>query len=290
MADALNFPQFLNFPPRYQRKGTSGSARPPRSADAVHIIFNVFRYVKIKYRFHIINIDSPCRNVGRYQNRGTASFKEIHDRIALVLGKVSVKSFYLIPSRFQMFRQLIHHPLCITKNQSAGRVIVIHETAQHFFLILMPHHIVSLLDERYRHFLRRHFQKDSVFLVHLRNIQNRFRHRRGKKSRLPLFGHFFQNRFDILAESHIQHFVRFIQNKRMHMLHLNRTAAHMVHHAAGRTDDNLHPAFQIFNLSYNILSAVNRQHLDSMQISGKLAQFIRRLHGKLPRRTQHYRL
>ena len=88
-----------------------------------------------------------------------------------------------------MLRQFVHHPLGITENQRASRHIVIDQAAEHFLLILFPHLIVSLLDQRDRHFLRRHLDISRILLVCLRNVQNRLRHGGGKEPGLPLFRH-----------------------------------------------------------------------------------------------------
>ena len=52
-----------------------------------------------------------------------------------------------------------------------------------------------------------------------------------------------QNRFHILAEAHVQHLVRFIQNDHFQVVQTDRMASHMIHHASRCADDDLHAAF-----------------------------------------------
>ena len=76
----------------------------------------------------------------------------------------------------------------------------------------------------------------------------------------------------------------------MHLVHLERVSAHMIHHTPRCSHHDLHAGLQVFDLFIDFLAAVHRQHLDAVHVLGKLAQLIRRLHGKLSRRTQNHRL
>ena len=64
----------------------------------------------------------------------------------------------------------------------------------------------------------------------------------------------------------------------------------MIHHAAGCTYHDLYTAFQILDLSYDVLPSIDRQYFDSLHILGKLPQFLRRLHCQFSGRTKNHRL
>ena len=85
---------------------------------------------------------------------------------------------------------------------------------------------------------------------------------------------FHQNGFDIFAEAHIQHFVRFIQNHHLYGFRLDGSSSHVIHHAPGCTDDNLCAFSQCGNLSVDRLSAINGQNADVVLIFQQLAEFL----------------
>ncbi len=201
-----------------------------------------------------------------------------------------MKAFRLIASCLQMFCQFIHHALGIAEDQRPFRIIIIDQTAQHLFLILSAHLIVCLFDQGNRHLFRRHPDVYRILLIRPGKLQNRFRHGSRKQSRLSLLGHLLQDRLNILTKPHIQHLVCLIKHYRMHIIHLQRMSAHVIHHTPRCSHDDLCAAFQVPDLSDDILPSIDREYLDPMHIFGKLAKFLCRLHSQLSGRAQNHRL
>src|SRR5690348_3125720 len=57
-------------------------------------------------------------------------------------------------------------------------------------------------------------------------------HGRGKQGGLPFSGGLFQNSIEIVGESHIEHFVGFVEHDDLHMLELQRVPTDMIQRAA----------------------------------------------------------
>ena len=87
-------------------------------------------------------------------------------------------------------------------------------------------------------------------------------HRRGKKKR-PFFGICFaQYRFNVVDESHIQHFISFIQHRVRYIFKTQALSPEMVHYPAGRSDDDVDTRFNVPHLFRHGLPAIYRQYPD----------------------------
>ena len=73
-----------------------------------------------------------------------------------------------------------------------------------------------------------------------------------------LLWHILQNGLNVLPESHIQHFICFIQYDHANFPGLDCMPAHMIHHTSRCSHNNLYTAAQRSDLSVNILAAINR--------------------------------
>ena len=109
---------------------------------------------------------------------------------------------------------------------------------------------------------------DRVFEVLFRDLANRSGDGSRKKCHLPFLGSLCENPFDILGETHSQHLVGFVQHQTLKTVEFQRAASHVVHHTTGSSDDNLSASFQMPKLDLIILSAKNRDHLQSAHSAG----------------------
>ena len=89
-----------------------------------------------------------------------------------------------------------------------------------------------------------------------------------------LSGDLTKDQLHILTEAHVEHLIRFIQYHHVHQIQLNGASAHMVHDTSRGSHDNLH-APQSRDLTADILSAVDRQHLNAVHVFCDLPQFFR---------------
>ena len=144
MADPFNVSDLIDFPATDQCKGTACPAGTSGSTNTVYIIFNIFRYVIVKYDVHTTDIYPSGRYISSDQEITASIPERIHNRIPLILGKISVKSLCLISSFLQEFCHLINHLFGITKDQSPYRLIVIKQSADRLLFILSCNFVIGL--------------------------------------------------------------------------------------------------------------------------------------------------
>ena len=89
-----------------------------------------------------------------------------------------------------------------------------------------------------------------------------------------LAGDLTKDQLHILAEAHVQHLIRLIQYHHVHQIQLDSMSAHVIHDTSRGSHDNLY-APQSRDLTADILSAVDRQHLDAVHVFGDFPQFFR---------------
>ena len=92
------------------------------------------------------------------------------------------------------------------------------------------------------------------------NRQNARRHRRREERRLPRRRRGFENRVEILGESHVEHFVRFVEDEHAKGVELQRSPPNVIERAARRRHDDLRSALELADLPVHRRSAVHRQH------------------------------
>ena len=90
-----------------------------------------------------------------------------------------------------------------------------------------------------------------VALIFFGNGENFGRHG------LSVLGHIGEYRLDILAEAHIEHFVRLVEDDGAQVFEFESTSADMVHNASGSTDDDIRAAFELHYLTFHARASVD---------------------------------
>ena len=152
---------------------------------------------------------------------------------------------------------------------------------QNFFLGFLRADVIDLFNLRRVDLRLRRLDMHRIGLVLRGNLQDRLGHRRGEQDRLALLRQGFDDGFNIFAEAHVQHFVRFIQNQYAALIKAQRPAPDMIEYTARGSDDDVGTFFQFQDLLADLLAAVNGDGADPFFIFGKLADFITDLHRQL---------
>jgi hypothetical protein len=66
--------------------------------------------------------------------------------------------------------------------------------------------------------------------------------------------------FDVVDEAHAQHLVPLVEDDDLQRIEAEGVVAQVVHHAAGRADDDVDAGVQPLDLLLHVLAAVDRQH------------------------------
>ena len=148
---------------------------------------------------------------------------------------------------------------------------------------------IKLLDRFDRDFVRRKVERFRIAHVALGQPFDRRRHRGAEQQRLPRCGAAAQNPFDVGPKADVEHAIGFVEHDEFQVAERQRAAAHVIQHAAGRADDDLGAALQLFDLAADRLAAVqgDDMHLAAVR---QLDRLFANLHGQLARRHQDQRL
>ena len=76
-----------------------------------------------------------------------------------------------------------------------------------------------------------------------------------------------QNALNVLAEAHVEHFIRLIQYDGCQMVQLECMTMDVIHDTTRCADDDFRTAAQLRNLVLNRLTAVYRNGADAMGVS-----------------------
>ena len=95
---------------------------------------------------------------------------------------------------------------------------------------------------------------------------------------------------DVGKKAHVQHAIGFIQHQGLEVADIELAALHQVHHAAGRTHDDVRAVFQRCNLVTRRYAAIDGDDLDVVLRTRQTADFGSHLVGQLTRGAQHQRL
>src|SRR5262249_14613030 len=98
-----------------------------------------------------------------------------------------------------------------------------------------------------------------------------------------------QDRVDVVDEAHVEHLVALVEDDDRERAQVERAAAEVVQHAAGRSDDDLRAGLELIDLTADRLAAVDGRDVDPA-IAAELAQLAGDLQAELARRDQDQRL
>jgi hypothetical protein len=82
-----------------------------------------------------------------------------------------------------------------------------------------------------------------------------------KEHHLAFFWQLIEDPFDIVDETHAQHFIGFIEHEAAQMAGVQRALAHVIHHPARGAHHHIHPTLEAVDLGAEIGTAVDRQHI-----------------------------
>ena len=157
----------------------------------------------------------------------------------------------------------------------------IHKAEKSLALVAQRHLEIPLLDRRHRQRLLFDLHGLRFAGVPIDQIANGLRNRRGEKHRLPLLRCGLQNMFDILAEAHVEHAVRLVEDDHFHRVQPQGSALHVVHDSPRRANHDLHAFFQFMELPLIRRPAVNRHRMNAALVDREFVNLIRNLHGQL---------
>ena len=251
----------------------------------MRVVFRIIRQVEVEHHFKVIDVEPACRHVGRHEKLEASPAKFVHHAVALRLGNIPVQTVRHVAPRVQVLIQVVHHDLGAAKNNAVAEIIHVDQPRERLDLRTPVHFEIRLLD--LRRVLRDRVDLDPrrIFRISADQILNRPRNRRREKQELPRRRYRFQDVLDVVAEAHVEHAIRLVENHDLQFIQLHRAALHVVHHATRRPDHHLRARIQRPKLPLVTLPAVNRHAHHPALEQGDFTSLLRDLHRKFTRRT-----
>lgn len=188
----------------------SGATRP---TDAMHIGFGYIRDVVVDHIFKIIDIDSAGGDIGR-DKHSCRLFFEIGKRpLSVVLGFVSVNRFGDDSPSDEEFHHFVRSVLGSGKYKDIPNLRIMKEMDDEIVFISLVYMIYALIDRLGGGGNRSDFDFFGIPENGSRKCHNIGCHRRGKEECLSFHGDNFQELFNIVNKSHIEHTIGFVENE-----------------------------------------------------------------------------
>ncbi len=216
---------------------------------------------------------------------------ESRDRLfALFLRHVAVQCRRRITARLQAFGEFDGGDAGAYEHEHGVERFGFEQSGQRVEFVYAGDDPIALMDRLGggRAQLDRDFRR--IAQVLLRDTPDHRRHRRRKQRDLTLGRRLPENPLDVFDEAHPQHFVGFVEHDGLQRAEFQRAAAHVIHQAPRRADDDVHAAFQLPQLHRVILTAVDRQHVESLQMTRVRLKRFGDLDREFPRRRQYEHL
>ena len=209
------------------------------TSNAVNVAFRVLGNIIVINVSNAGNVQSPGRNVRRNQDVQTSFFKLLQNVHATLLRQVAMNTGSVVSSGFQSLGKLIDATLRSTKNNRQFRSLYVQNTRHDIEFFIFACFDEILIDQIGRKLFC--FDLDNLRFMHefFADCADCLWHRCGKKQRLSFFRNVFDNCFNIFQKAHVEHFVGFIQNKRLNMRQIDSLTINVVKQSPRRSDQNL---------------------------------------------------
>ena len=248
----------------------------------MQVVFIFIGDFVIEGRIHLFHINAAGGYIGGYQHIKFIVAVGRHNAVAGRLFHIPIKALGAQPGLFQMCHQADSAVFGIAEYHAAAVFLPFQQVDERFNALPAAALDAVLGDAGFTFRYRLHHQLHRIQLVQPTNIHNLAGNGGGKHRHLLGARHPVQNPAHILIETHIQHFVRFIQHNHFGAVDGNIASAHMVHQAAGGGHYNLRILAKGVNLRLHGLPAVHRHNGKTGDIFAQLLQLLGNLQAELP--------
>ena len=244
-----------------QRDGHTGAPSATRTANAMHIRFRRRRDIVIHHVRDMLHIESARRDIRCHEQLGALRAETLHYAITLFLGEPAMQRLGAIPLRLQRLGHFVHFGTRAAEDDRARRLLVIENPSEGGGLVCAANHVRDLphlRDGAGLYLFGVNLDHFGIAQMRARNRRNARGEGRREERDLLVLWRVGENRFEILSEAHVEHFVRFVQHHRAEMREMHRLAADVVERASRRGDDDIDAALQRADLPFHRGAAVDR--------------------------------
>ena len=148
-------------------------------------------------------------------------------------------------------------------------------------------HTILVLDRTGRCIRSADHQFVELAHVALRDAPHLAAHRCAEEPRALGLRGVLQDLGEVLLETHVQHFVRFVQHHHVHGGKVQHGTADQVQQTAGRSHNDLRTALDVADLIADAGTAIHRHDAGAFQIGRIALQILADLHTEFAGRCQH---
>ena len=198
----------------------------------------------------LTDIQTTCCNIRGNQYPDFPFFKTIECILPVNLRFIAMNGIRTYTGTAELPGNLVCTGLGAHKNQCPIQLRITQGIQQQLFLIFPVHKIYRLVNGLHRSGYRIDFYPGKIFLEQpLDQRLYRFRHGSGKQQGLHfMLTHALDDAFHIVNKAHIQHTVRFIQNKQFNVLQINIALTAQVIQPSRRCHQHIHTGTEGFGL------------------------------------------
>ena len=237
----------------------------------------------------VFDIDSARSDISRDEKINRCSARLLHHAITLGLRHATVQRLNAVASASETFREVVDFNTGATKDDRQRRTLKIKHTAKRGNLVSARHDI-GCLPHLWRSSSSARVARNENALRILEmsfcDAGNARRNRRGEERGLSRLRSRFENEFEILGETHVEHFVGFVEHDRNEIAQIDCATTHVIKHASWSCDHHMRAATKRNGLAMEILSTVDRCHRDAEAATVTMKRF-GNLHCQLAGGNQH---
>ena len=220
-------------------------ARPAGASRTVLQSFGVARHFDMDHEAEAGQVDAASSHVGRHADAGAAVAQGLHRLVALALRMFARQGHYGEPAFLQSSVQP-PHIVAGGAEQHGGFGFVITQQVHHRVLHFGRGDGDSLvLDVAVTAILAHGGDPQRIVLIALRQRDDRTGHRGREQQRAAGLRCGVEDLFQILAEAHVQHLVRFVENDDLQGRQVERPTFEVIAQTSGRADHDLRSAAQV---------------------------------------------
>ena len=229
-------------------------------------------------------VDAPGRHVRSHQDIDLFFLEFAQDLLALGLRNVAVKDFGRIAAFQEFGHDLVRARSGAGEDDAVELGFDVDDAGQGVELVAFAHLEIDLVRQVGGDVLR--FDLQEVGVVHVVAGQRRdaVGHRGREEQHAFGAGHGVHDLFDILDETHVEHFVRLVEHQVGDRREVERAPADVVEDAARRADDDVDAFFQAPQLFGHRGAAVDRG--DRKVVGIERNEFLRHLQGQFAGRNE----
>ena len=258
------------------------------TADPVDIGFRLHRLVIVDDQAEAGNVDAAGRDIRRDQDLAFAAFETVQGSLPGILALVAMDAGGFDAGALQVADDPVHPVTGAGEDQGTLRIQGPDQVCQEVLLVSLVDIVQGLVNGFHGGGDRVHFDILRLRQEIQRQLFHFRRHGGGEEKRLPPLRQGPDDAPDVVNKAHIEHTVRFVQDKDFHPVKTNQALAHQVQQAAGTGDDDVRAFMERLHLRA-LADAAENDAAGQRKTFAVLLKVLPGLHRQFPGRGKDQR-